>query len=834
MTNYRFIQSLSGLLGMLLISTGLGLGSPLQAAPQSTKAPMINPNPPPTTPPAGAFITAPTSTTQLSGQAISFKSATDEGTTFSWTFGDGGTSTLQNPTHTYASAGTYTVKVTISAAGCSSSAASLTLTVLAPVTIGSLTASPTTVRAGTPTTLAWSTTNATTLSLSGVGTVTGTTSKVVSPTATTTYVLTASNAASSVTKSVTVSAYTVGVSVSPTSATIPVGGSQTFAGTVTPANQGVQWSWSGGSGGGSISGSTFTGLKSGPYTVTATSLEDNTKSASATVTVQAVGVSTPSPANGSVMLGSSLQYSASVTGATNIGVNWVVTGGSVLGGASISSTGLFTSRASGSYTVTAISNADTTKSASTTVTVQSTVIMAPLASSPVTGITPVGGPVNLSTSISGTTNTGVTWSVSGGGTLTTTGPLTCLFTSNAAGSYTVTATSVADLAKNASTTVSGVIPVGPPGYTWCAVEGGSFTVNGTCNIAYGANGKFVYQSNQSGTIAFNNTVFGDPIPGVVKAGFYFEVSPWVLHWKKDVIYLGTKEVAEIDNTGTQVTLVDHLGTPRYEVRSDNSVLLQKYAPYGESLTDPTTMSQFAKGFTNHEQTDPSGLIYMQARVYAPMYGRFLSPDPARDQHFEETQSWNIYSYVQNNPTMKIDPTGMVGEELPMFINALTWLYSKPSSSAQAGTKGYPGAETNLKRAEALVRADRPVGDGECPQFVKAATGNEGNSTKGWYGTEPVLGSGAKAGTPIMTPDKDGFYPQNPKDEKHTAVLAADATSKTEIEVFHQWAPRSGPPPRPGRNPHKDPIKDNKGKGKRQKDASQYVIIKDFKKKRDEK
>jgi len=48
---------------------------------------------------------------------------------------------------------------------------------------------------------------------------------------------------------------------------------------------------------------------------------------------------------------------------------------------------------------------------------------------------------------------------------------------------------------------------------------------------------------------------------------------------------------------------------------------------------------------------------MQARFYLPMYGRFASPDPARDQHFEETQSWNIYSYVQNNPVMFPDPNG---------------------------------------------------------------------------------------------------------------------------------------------------------------------------------
>ena len=49
---------------------------------------------------------------------------------------------------------------------------------------------------------------------------------------------------------------------------------------------------------------------------------------------------------------------------------------------------------------------------------------------------------------------------------------------------------------------------------------------------------------------------------------------------------------------------------------------------------------------------------MQARFYAPWYGRFLSPDPGRDQHFEDTQSWNIYSYVRNQPTMQIDPDGM--------------------------------------------------------------------------------------------------------------------------------------------------------------------------------
>ena len=62
--------------------------------------------------------------------------------------------------------------------------------------------------------------------------------------------------------------------------------------------------------------------------------------------------------------------------------------------------------------------------------------------------------------------------------------------------------------------------VGPAGYTWCASENGSFTLPGTCDVAYGANGSFNYLYGQTGTITFNNGTFKDPISGVVKAGFY--------------------------------------------------------------------------------------------------------------------------------------------------------------------------------------------------------------------------------------------------------------------------------------------------------------------------
>ena len=38
-------------------------------------------------------------------------------------------------------------------------------------------------------------------------------------------------------------------------------------------------------------------------------------------------------------------------------------------------------------------------------------------------------------------------------------------------------------------------------------------------------------------------------------------------------------------------------------------------------------------------------------------GRLMSPDGGVDQHPEDPQSWNLYTYVRNNPLTLIDPSG---------------------------------------------------------------------------------------------------------------------------------------------------------------------------------
>jgi hypothetical protein len=83
--------------------------------------------------------------------------------------------------------------------------------------------------------------------------------------------------------------------------------------------------------------------------------------------------------------------------------------------------------------------------------------------------------------------------------------------------------------SSVTVTRSSVNPqVGPEGYTWCAGEGGSFTLPDTCDVAYGANGVFLYLTNRTGAISFNITTFGsDPVPNVLKNGFYKLSTPVV-------------------------------------------------------------------------------------------------------------------------------------------------------------------------------------------------------------------------------------------------------------------------------------------------------------------
>ncbi|CAH0173585.1 hypothetical protein SRABI04_01321 [Chryseobacterium sp. Bi04] len=77
-----------------------------------------------------------------------------------------------------------------------------------------------------------------------------------------------------------------------------------------------------------------------------------------------------------------------------------------------------------------------------------------------------------------------------------------------------------------------------------------------------------------------------------------------------------------------------------------------------------------RGYTGHEHFAEVGIIHMNGRLYDPLLRRFLNADE-NIQDPMNTQNYNKYGYVMNNPLMYNDPSG---EFLGWLIGAIVGSY----------------------------------------------------------------------------------------------------------------------------------------------------------------
>lgn len=77
-------------------------------------------------------------------------------------------------------------------------------------------------------------------------------------------------------------------------------------------------------------------------------------------------------------------------------------------------------------------------------------------------------------------------------------------------------------------------------------------------------------------------------------------------------------------------------------------------------TDLGILTVLERGYTGHEHLQSVGIINMNGRLYDPKLHRFLQPDNFI-QDPENTQNYNKYGYVLNNPLKYTDPSGEFAE-----------------------------------------------------------------------------------------------------------------------------------------------------------------------------
>ncbi len=182
------------------------------------------------------------------------------------------------------------------------------------------------------------------------------------------------------------------------------------------------------------------------------------------------------------------------------------------------------------------------------------------------------------------------------------------------------------------------------------------------------------------------------------------------------------------SAGTTITYYhnDLLGSPVAATDASGHVIWREsYRPYGERLTHDPASTGNDVWYTSRRQDADTGLVYMGARYYDPVAGRFVSKDPVG---FDEKniQSFNRYAYANDNPYKYTDPNGknplilwaaggygagVLADAASQYAawGSVDWKMAMTSSAAQSGIQagllgGAGGVELTIEKvgAEAIA------------------------------------------------------------------------------------------------------------------------------------
>ena len=204
-------------------------------------------------------------------------------------------------------------------------------------------------------------------------------------------------------------------------------------------------------------------------------------------------------------------------------------------------------------------------------------------------------------------------------------------------------------------------------------------------------GKFTkyYSEDASFEVIRNNQT------GQEKHLIYIGGSPY----EADIVYLknytessGSFKFLHKDYLGSVLAITDEAGT-KLEQRHFDAWGNLTHLKIGSNatITDKEQIRNYLsdgnlvvdRGYTSHEHFAEVGLIHMNGRLYDPLLRRFLNADE-NIQDSTNTQNYNKYGYVLNNPLMYNDPNG----EFFMFLGLGVLFWKAVIIGAAVGLASY--------------------------------------------------------------------------------------------------------------------------------------------------
>ena len=169
------------------------------------------------------------------------------------------------------------------------------------------------------------------------------------------------------------------------------------------------------------------------------------------------------------------------------------------------------------------------------------------------------------------------------------------------------------------------------------------TPNGELSFSYDYAGLRVSERG-SGNVPPIDRLTPDPLYALESGKLVLNITDGrgiIARQQEDVIHF-----LHSDHLGSLVIITDTYG---------QQIGMRRYDPYG-AIIEQEGLNYISQGYIGGVSDPWSGLLYLNARYYHPLIGRFISSD-SLVQDMLSPIAWNSYAYCRDNPLVYVDPTG---------------------------------------------------------------------------------------------------------------------------------------------------------------------------------